>query len=279
MIEFQVASPATSSTVPDGVFSLEARNLSFQRGRCRLLCNVSLEVRPGEVLALVGPNGAGKTTLLHALAGDIKPTHGEVLLGEQHLSKFTTLELAGHRAVLTQHTHLNFAFSALEVVLLGRHPHGDENLELARACLHHFDALHLAERLYPTLSGGEQRRVQLARVWAQLHGMQHPFLLLDEPTANLDLAHQHHTLDLARGLARGGAGVLCVLHDLNLAASYADSVAVLRDGKLRAIGSVRETLTPALILDVFGLRVVVREDPQTGLLIVPLPNTASNARR
>ncbi len=279
MTAFQTASSATSNTVPDGVISLEARNLSLWRGRRRLLRNVSLEVRPGEVLALVGPNGAGKTTLLHALAGDIQPTHGEVLLGGRNLSGFTTLELARHRAVLTQRTQLDFAFSALEVVLMGRHPHGDENLELARSCLHHLDVLHLSQRLYPSLSGGEQQRVQLARVWAQLHGMRHPFLLLDEPTASLDLAHQHRTLELARGLAQHGAGVLCVLHDLNLAAGYADRVAVLHDGELRAVGSVRETLTPALILDVFGLRAVVREDPQTGLLIAPLPSMASNSRR
>ena len=271
---------SAKNTVPDGVVILEVQNVSVQHGKHTLLKHVSLEVNSGEVLALVGPNGAGKTTLLHTLAGDIKPNNGKVLLGRQRLSGFTSLELARRRAVLTQHTHLDFAFSALEVVLLGRHPHGDEDLEVARASLQRLNALHLSQRLYPTLSGGEQQRVQLARVWAQLHGTQHPFLLLDEPTTSLDLAHQHDTLGLARALAQGGVGVLCVLHDLNLAASYADRVAVLHHGELRAVGPVRETLTPALILDVFGLRVIVRDDPEAGLLILPVqPSTASNSRR
>ncbi len=256
---------------------LAAYDLSVRVGNAALLSHVSAAVVPGQVLAVVGPNGAGKSTLLRALAGDRTPTEGEVMLDGRALTQWRAADMARIRAVVLQHSGLDFAFTALEVVLLGRTPHAGRvsrarDLAIATAALTAADAATLRSRTYPTLSGGERQRVQFARALAQIWdapGGAARYLLLDEPTAALDLAHQHRTLQRARDWARRGAGVFVVLHDLNLAAAYADRILMLSRGRAVALGTPADVLRPDLIEQVFGVAVALAEHPDAaGPLII-----------
>ena len=248
---------------------LVARRVSVVAGGHELLSEVDCAIRPGELLGVVGPNGAGKSTLLKLLCGDLAPSSGEILLEGRPLRAWKNLEQAKRRAVLPQDSQLSFPFTALEVALMGRSPHvrGAEcarDTAIAYETLEVAKALALADRLYPTLSGGEKQRVQLSRVLAQIWEAPETgsrYLLLDEPTNNLDLAHQHGILRIARLLAREGAGVFAVLHDLNLAAQYADRVLLLHGGRVAAAGTPREVLTEALIHATFDTPVVVTVHP------------------
>jgi len=249
-------------------------------GAKELLAGVSLELRAGELVAVVGPNGAGKSTLRRVLCGDAEPGDGAVWMNGRPLAAWSLIERARVRAVLPQDSTLNFPFTAFEVVLMGRTPHvrGAESAhdyEIARAALAATEAGHLTERLYPTLSGGERQRVQLARVLAQIweppaDGAR--YLLLDEPTSNLDLAHQHSTLAIARRFARAGVGVLVIVHDLNLAAQYADRILMLKDGRVVAAGPPAEVLTQAAIRATFDMPVLITRHPALDCpLVVPTP--------
>ena len=266
---------------------LTGHDLTVRAGEATLLAGVSAAVVPGSVLAVVGPNGAGKSTLLHALAGDARPAAGDVLLDGRPLHSWRPEALARVRAVLGQSSALGFAFTALEVVLLGRAPHAGtvsraRDLAIASAALAAAGAATLRARSYPTLSGGEQQRVQLARALAQVWdvGPQAPrYLLLDEPTAALDLAHQHRALLRARDWAQRGAGVLVVLHDLNLAATYADRILVLRAGRSIACGPPAEVLTPAVIETAFEVSAALVASPDGRPLIVAGPSLEPLRRR
>jgi iron complex transport system ATP-binding protein len=268
---------------------LRATHLHYAVAGRALVREVSLTVAPGEFLAVLGPNGAGKTTLLKLLAGEAAPHGGTVELNGRPLAQWRHAQRAQIRAVLPQESRLAFAFTALEVALFGRYPHragaltrGDR--EIARAALAATDCAHLAARDFTTLSGGEKARVQLARVLAQLwepcviDGRRQPrCLLLDEPTAALDLAHQHATLAAARRFAheQGDVAVLAVLHDLNLAAQYADRLLMLREGAVAATGTPAQVLTEPGIESVFGLPVRVLRHPDTGLPLVAARATPS----
>jgi iron complex transport system ATP-binding protein len=259
---------------------IHTRNLGFRIDGRWLLHGIDVRLRPGEVTAVVGPNGAGKSTLLRLLSGELKPGAGGVYLDGRRLETWGGGELALRRSVMSQRSTLEFPFSALEVVLVGRTPHvrGRErpaDLEAARGALAHASATHLEARRYPTLSGGERQRVDYARALAQVwedtgHGTR--FLLLDEPTSSLDLARQHELLVSLRAMRRGDVGILVVLHDLNLAARYADRLLVLRDGRLLAKGPPGEVLTAPLVGEAFGLPVVVLPHPCHDCpLVVPDP--------
>lgn len=227
-------------------------------GRC-IVRNVDLVAQAGRVLALVGPNGAGKSSLLSMLAGLKWPSSGEVRLDGQPLATWTPQALARRRGMLSQNVQLNFAFRVEDVVMLGRSPFGETtrtvDRRLVEAALDAVQATHLRKRNYLELSGGERQRVQLARVLAQIGTPTDAaaWLLLDEPEASLDVAHQHGALAYARSLAERGYGVIAVLHDLNLAARYADDVAVLAQGNLLAHGSPEEALDPASLSRIYGL--------------------------
>lgn len=249
--------------------SLRIQNLEIRRRGRRLLDAVSLELAPGELLAIVGPNGAGKTTLLSAMAGDLAPDAGYVRLDGRPLREWTPLALARRRAVMPQASRLGFSLPVHAVVALGRAPYRDRADATADAravdsALRAADILHLAQRAYGTLSGGEQQRVQLARVIAQLdlEAAQDtpPILLLDEPTASLDLAHAYGVLQLARQMSQRGVTVATVLHDLSLAYRYSDRVLVLRDGRSEALGDPRGVLTAELVRRVFSVESQVVDD-------------------
>jgi iron complex transport system ATP-binding protein len=259
---------------------LEARAVSYQVGSARLLDGVSLAVERGEVLVLVGPNGAGKSTLLKVLSGDLVPSSGTVFLQGRPLSEYRARDLALRRAVMPQQTVLQFAFAAQEVVLMGRSPHvrGGESandLAVVRTCMERTDSLQFAARAYPSLSTGEQQRVTLARVLAQ----ETPVLLLDEPTAALDIRHQELVMQIARQSADAGAAVLAVLHDLNLAAAYADRIAVLSRGRLAALGTPWEVFSEPLLSEVFEHPVAVIRHPLRDCpLVMPIAGSAVQAR-
>jgi iron complex transport system ATP-binding protein len=241
--------------------SLRAENVSYQIGLRTLLDQVSLAVEPGRVHAVLGPNGAGKSTLLKLLSGEQRCSSGTVLLEERAITEWTALERARRRAVLPQSESLSFDFTVRQVVSLGRMPcvlqtPAREN-EIITAALEATGVLTLDGRLYPTLSGGERMRVQLARVLAQIwEEPDHPrYLLLDEPTASLDLAHQHSCLRLARQFAKNGTGVLLVLHDPNLALNYADEVTLLCCGQIIAQGTPEQVLTQQNLERVYGVKI------------------------
>lgn len=249
---------------------LEAREVSFRVGSKVLLHPTSLAVEAGTCVAVLGPNGAGKSTLLKLLAHEYRPASGSIAFAGKALTHWRPRDLARKRAVLPQHSATPFAFTALEVVLFGRSPHGDAarmHTEALQA-MEEADCLHLAHRTITTLSGGELQRVGFARVLLQLAGEipSQTALLLDEPTASLDPLHQHLTLTRAQEAARKGRAILVILHDVNLAAQYADRLIFLRDGKVAASGPPAQTLTPATLEAVFGIRAAVTKNPLTGHL-------------
>ena len=261
-------------------------DVTVRMGAATLLERVTTEVRSSQVTAVVGANGAGKTTLLRVACGELAPTEGGVQMDGVPLAALGAREQARRRAVLPQQSRLGFSFPVLEVVLMGRTPHLDGRAEtardghIARAALEAVGMTDFAERSYPTLSGGEQQRVHLARALAQIWeppapdapGESNRYLLLDEPTASLDLQHQHGVLAVARRFAAEGVGVLAVLHDLNLAAQYADHLVVLAGGQARAQGTPTEVLTPEIIQSAFGVPVLVQPHPcRVCPLVIPAP--------
>jgi len=244
------------------------RGVGYRIGATTILDDVSLEIPYGRVLALVGPNGAGKSSLLSLLTGDARASAGEILLGGRPLRQWTARDLSRTRAVLLQANHVAFSFTALDVVEMGRAPwigdEGDADERAIADAMARTDVVHLAARAYPSLSGGEKARVSLARVLAQDTAI----VMLDEPTAALDLRHQEDVLRIARELAGEGRAVVVVLHDLSLAAAYADDVAIISHGRLVAYGAPAEVLTEERIEDVYGTPVRVIPDPDTGRPIV-----------
>jgi iron complex transport system ATP-binding protein len=234
---------------------LEARGLSYVVDGRPLVDDVSLALEPGTLTALVGPNGAGKTTLLRLLSGELTPTRGTVELDGTPLCSYPLKALALRRAVLPQASVISFPFTAFQVALMGRYPHlsrrGETRHDYAvtESALARADVAHLTPRTYPTLSGGEQGRVNLARALAQ----ETPLLFLDEPTAHLDPRHQHDVLRIARELCQEGGTVLAILHDLNLALAYADNLGVMADGTMRAFGPPDEIVSAELLESVFAL--------------------------
>ena len=222
--------------------------------------SVSLEVYPGQVLALVGPNGAGKSYILSLLAGDTEATTGRAVLAEKDVTKYRPDEAARLRAVLLQANQVSFPFSVEEVVEMGRAPWARtpqiaEDDDAIEEALRLADVGHLSERVFTQLSGGERARVSLARVLAQ----RTPLVLLDEPTAALDLKHQESVMETLRALADQGRAVVVVVHDLSVAAGYADRVAMVVDGKLEAIGSPSEVIIAERVSRVYGVDVDIEQ--------------------
>ncbi len=247
----------------------EATALRLTLGGRELLRGVDLTVRAGEVLALLGPNGAGKSTLLSVLARDLAPSAGALSLGGRAAGSYRPAELALFRSVLPQAAALSFPFRAGEVVRMGRAPWAGtpaarQDERVVAEAMAATECAPFADRPFSALSGGERARVALARVLAQ----QAPLLLLDEPTAALDLRHQELVLRLARERAAAGDGVVVVLHDLSLAAAYADRVALLAHGALHASGTVTEVLTGPRLTEVYGHPVEVLPHPRTGAPLV-----------
>ncbi len=243
-----------------------------------ILKNVSLEVNPGEVVAVIGANGAGKSTLLKAMAGRIPISGGTVSINHRPIRRWSSRDLAATRAVLSQSVELSFSLSILDVVLLGRFPFSEseqESLIIAYWALKQVGLYEMAHRDLQTLSGGERQRAHFARVLCQLYDDRQgasKYLLLDEPTASQDLSQQHRLLSLARQSAKEfNYGVLMVLHDMNQAARFADRIVLLKKGRLVAAGTPREVLTESHIMNAFEMNCLIQDHPVYDCLhITPL---------
>lgn len=245
---------------------IEAKRLSWHIGTKRILDDVSLSLEQGKVTAILGPNGSGKSTLMKCLTGLHPLQHGEVRLDGQPLSAFGFDDLARRRGYLAQGHAIDFPFTAMEVVMLGRHPHMDtgqkgNDHKGARLALERTDTWHLRERLFPTLSGGEQQRVQIARVLAQVQDLDGACLFLDEPTSALDLKHQFMVVDILAKLAREQHLAICIiLHDIQLAKRFADQVALLKNGRLYATGPAIDVLNSNNVAALYEIPEVLARD-------------------
>ncbi|MDO5077141.1 heme ABC transporter ATP-binding protein [Corynebacterium sp.] len=257
---------------------LQARHVRVTVGGRTLLDDVSLDAYPGEVLGLIGPNGAGKSTLLAAMSGDLRLDAGEVSVCGLNAHTASHLDLARRRSVMLQDVSVSFAFLVRDVVAMGRRPWSRTSYDqcdesLIDAALAATGVAHLAERDIMTLSGGERSRVALSRVLAQ----QTPVVLLDEPTAALDIGHQEQALGLIRGMARGGAAVVIVLHDLQAAAAYCDRILCLAGGKVAAYGSTQQVFVDHVLSSAYGWPIRIADSPDGGgLRIVPESSGVEN---
>ncbi len=236
---------------------LETNEVSVERGRRAILSNASVRVSTGELLVLLGPNGSGKSTLLRILGGLWPPSAGSVTLDGRPIQEFSRGELARRIAFVPQDTHVDFAFTVTELLAMGRYPHRGRfasetaaDREAIRSAAEQCDIIPLLNRSVDTLSGGERQRVIIARSLA----VQPEFILLDEPTANLDIEHSLEVLELARTLAARGAAVVLASHDLNLVANHATGMVLLQSGKIIASGSPQEVLEPMTLERVFRVR-------------------------
>jgi len=251
---------------------IEVHDLSVDIGGRTILQGVDLSAPAGQLTAVIGPNGSGKSTLLKALCRDHRYS-GEVLINGRNLTALSPAEAATQRAVLPQSSNLPFPFTVREVVAMGLTagrpgPTGEALLRLPEQALTAVDLPGFGGRYYGELSGGEQQRVQLARVLCQvwrpvLDGVPR-YLLLDEPVSSLDVRHQLMIMDVARRFADSGGGVIAVLHDLNLAAMYADQVVALRRGEVVAAGPAEQVITDQVVADVFECPLQVGLAPSGG---------------
>jgi iron complex transport system ATP-binding protein len=249
---------------------LEAREISVSYGEREAVRGVSVSAVPGEIVGIIGPNGAGKSTLMRALNGAIQQTSGEVLLDGKPLRSLARRAVSRRIAVVAQEAELRFPVTVMEFVLGGRYAWAstsawgwetERDVAVATHALLETGLMDFSARLMNELSGGERQRAVLARALATEAGI----LLLDEPTANLDLAHQATVLRLVRARSdKASAAAVVVTHDVNLAAEFADRVLLLKDGQALASGTPREVLTPATLRELFDIEVLVDAHPVTG---------------
>ncbi|WP_437393128.1 heme ABC transporter ATP-binding protein [Olivibacter jilunii] len=247
---------------------LTATALNYKVGKHHLLRDISFQIRPGELLAVLGANGAGKSTLINILSGEKKPTSGKVLLFDKELSSYLPQELAKKRTILQQHNSVHLNFSVNEVLLMGRYPHfrfrpDIKDLIAVEEAMEVCGISHLVDRSYLSLSGGEQQRVQYARVLCQIWDQPESLLLMDEPVAALDPQYQQQTMAIARAFSQRGYMVIAVLHEINLAAQYADRILMLKGGRKWLDGTPVEVLTPSHIYAIFSTEVDVMVNKRT----------------
>ena len=246
--------------------SLILKNISYKAGDVNILNDVSLSVEKGEIVSLVGPNGAGKSTLLNILTGDINPDSGEVFYENFNLNELNILDRSFYRSVMSQSQQIVFDFSVKEIIEMGWLDKGNAQFS------EHFDQAvldissvcqldNLLERKFNRLSGGEQRRVHFARtllqLWRPSDSMDPAYMLLDEPTANLDLYFEIKLMEIIKKKAVNNIGVFLILHDLNLAAKFSDKIALINKGKIVSYGTPREVLKPNILEEIYNLKMDV----------------------
>ncbi len=253
--------------------AISTQDLSYEIEGNILLDSVTMHADRGQLVGLIGPNGAGKSTLLRNIAGILKNRNGTVQLDGTDISELSTREVATALALVPQIAPYTYGFTSIELVLMGRYPHlgrfqieGREDDRIARDAMALTETEEFADRTLDTLSGGERQRVFVARALAQ----QPRVLLMDEPTANLDVLHQLKVLDLVRQLVDDGLTAVAAIHDLNMAARYCDKLVLLNNGQLLAEGSPEDVLTPDTIESAFGVKSALYRDPATGALAISL---------
>ncbi|GAB3476135.1 heme ABC transporter ATP-binding protein [Marinomonas epiphytica] len=243
--------------------SISTHGLSVTFNGKTCLKEANLSIKSGELTVLIGPNGAGKSTLLKACSGDLASFQGQINMNGHAIDEISPSEMAKTRAVMTQSYELDFSFSVKEIVAMGCHAYEErvshyDKQQIIQETMGFLGISHLSESNFMTLSGGEKQRTQLARVLTQIwypYEQEHPrFLLLDEPTSSLDIFHQYHVLTLAKQLTKRNIGVLAVLHDLSLAASFADQLILLKQGSIIAKGSAKEVLQRQHLEDVYQVK-------------------------
>lgn len=267
--------------------AVETVGVSFEVNGARLVDVVHLSVGAGEVMGILGPNGAGKSTMLKLLSGELAPTSGVVLLDGVSLQRTEPALLARRRAVVPQSSQLTFPLTAIGVVALGATVPGfhlqDAAMRAAESAMQRVGMLELAERKYTDLSGGERQRVHIARAMCQLatarrRAGETPILLVDEPTANLDIGHQRLVLDAIREVAREGAAVIAVLHDINTAAGYCDTLALMRTGGLVAKGTPHDIVRDDLLSKTFGCDLDANTTPKNTPFVLPITRDEEDCR-
>ena len=250
--------------------SIEASSINIDLNGRPILKDVSIKIRQGEVLSVIGPNGAGKSTLLKSLAGDIRPTNGEIYYDKRNINEVNIQERAFTRSVMSQLQAIAFDFSVKEIIEMGWVNRGEsiyagefENavIDVVTKC----GIKDLINRNFNTLSGGEQRRIHFARtllqLWRPSDSKDPKYLLLDEPTANLDLTYEVKLLNIVKEAANEGTGVMLVLHDLNLAAKFSDKIVLIDKGGVVKIGTPKEVLNSKILSKVYDIEIIVQEDP------------------
>ncbi|GGF03800.1 heme ABC transporter ATP-binding protein [Flavobacterium limi] len=255
---------------------LRVESISYKINNRHLLKDITFSIRKGEMVAILGANGAGKSTLMKILCREKQPSEGRVVFDAKNLNDYSAKELAGKRATLYQQNTVSLAFTVEEIVLMGRYGKETANANFAnqlalKETMEICGISHLADRSMLTLSGGEQQRVHLARVLSQVWDNKDALLLLDEPISNMDMLYQHQTLAIANALAKKGFMVVCVLHEINLAAQYADRVIMLKGGRKWWDGAPEEVFTSRNIFTAFGVHTQVQTDPRT-LITQVAPN-------
>lgn len=246
---------------------IEIKDLSFAYNGRDVLNDISISMQKGTVTGIIGPNGSGKSTLLRLINAVLSPKSGSILINGKDVRSYSARELARQVALVPQHSQMDFDFTVMDVVLMGRHPwlsrfqgESEKDVAIARASMAHSGISHLADRPVTQLSGGEWQRVVVARAFTQ----QTPVLLLDEPVTGLDIRHQLEVMEfMCASAVRSGITVVCVLHDLNLALHYCDSIALLDSGRLRACGAPSKMLGE-VVDEVYGVNLLQVPHPQTG---------------
>ncbi len=250
--------------------SLSLKSVSLKLDNRQILKDVSLEINEGEIVSVIGPNGAGKSTLLNVLTGDISPDSGDIIYDNKQLNKISIQERAFTRSVMSQMQTLVFNFNVKDVIEMGWLQRGNSdfssNFSMAfEAVTTECNVHNLVHMKFNSLSGGEKRRVHFARtllqLWRPSQSNDPRYLLLDEPTANLDLSSEMLLMNILKARASSNIGILIILHDLNLASHFADKIAIMKDGEIKAFGKPEEIMTDDFLTSIYEVPIKVKYDP------------------
>lgn len=246
---------------------ITVNHLSYDINGSRLLRDVTVNFQMAQLNVILGPNGAGKSTLIKAVSGEIERIHGDVSIAEINLGDWNPQKLACRRAVVAQFNQIAFPFTVAEIVMMGLLPSSVYSKNLAsenevHAIMEDLEITHLSNRIYSTLSGGEQQRVSIARALVQVlsanNNNESCYLLLDEPTANLDLKHQHELLRLLKRKIQNSYCVVMILHDINLALQYADNVVLMKEGEVVETGSINDVISENTLNTIFSVQGILK---------------------
>ncbi|MDQ0780867.1 heme ABC transporter ATP-binding protein [Chryseobacterium sp. W4I1] len=248
---------------------IKAHQINYLHKDFHILEGVDVSLGYGEFLAIVGPNGAGKSSLLSVLANEIKQEKQKILFKDKSIEDWEVKELSKHKSKFSQHNSNEIPLEVKDVVMMGRYPYFDsqphkEDLEAMNKLMYETDVYHLKDREYNTLSGGEKQRVHLSRVMAQLENeIAHKLVFLDEPLNNLDIKHQYKALEIIKKFTKKVNSAIVVLHDLNLAAQFADKILLMKSGKVSAYGTPEEVFTAETISQAYNFPCTICGHPIT----------------